>query len=32
MAEVERLEGLVRTAHRKGLAPARRPRTAQGEA
>ena len=32
MAEVERLEGLVRTAHRKGLASARRPRTAQGEA
>jgi DNA-binding PadR family transcriptional regulator len=32
MAEVERLEGRVRTAHRKGLASARRPRTAQGEA
>jgi DNA-binding PadR family transcriptional regulator len=32
MAEVKRLEGLVRTAHRKGLAPAPRPRTAQGEA
>jgi DNA-binding PadR family transcriptional regulator len=30
-AEVERLEGLVRTAHRKGLSPAKRPRTAQGE-
>jgi DNA-binding PadR family transcriptional regulator len=32
MAEVERLEGLVRTAHRKGLSPSARPRTAQGEA
>src|SRR5215208_2141826 len=32
MAEVERLEGLVRTAHRKGLSPAPGPRTAQGEA
>jgi DNA-binding PadR family transcriptional regulator len=31
MAEVERLEGLVRTARRKGLSPAPRPRTAQGE-
>jgi DNA-binding PadR family transcriptional regulator len=30
LAEVERLEGLVRTARRKGLAPAPRPRTAQG--
>jgi len=32
MAEVERLEELVRTAHRKGLSPSARPRTAQGEA
>jgi DNA-binding PadR family transcriptional regulator len=32
MAEVERLEDLVRTAHRKGLSPAPRPRTSQGEA
>jgi DNA-binding PadR family transcriptional regulator len=32
MAEVERLEGLVRTARRKGLAPAPRPRTSPGEA
>jgi DNA-binding PadR family transcriptional regulator len=31
-AEVGRLEGLVRTARRKGLSPAARPRTAQGEA
>jgi hypothetical protein len=31
MAEVERLEDLVRTARRKGLSPAARPRTAQGE-
>jgi DNA-binding PadR family transcriptional regulator len=31
-AEVGRLEGLVRTAHRKGLSPSARPRTAQGEA
>ena len=31
-AEVERLEELVRTAHRKGLSPTKRPRTAQGEA
>ena len=31
-AEIERLEGLVRTARRKGLSPAARPRTAQGEA
>jgi DNA-binding PadR family transcriptional regulator len=32
MAEVERLEGLVRTAQRKGLAPATRLRTSPGEA
>jgi DNA-binding PadR family transcriptional regulator len=32
MAEVERLEGLVRTAHQKGLSPTARPRTARGEA
>jgi DNA-binding PadR family transcriptional regulator len=31
-AEVERLEERVRTAHRKGLSPTKRPRTAQGEA
>jgi DNA-binding PadR family transcriptional regulator len=31
-AEIERLEGLVRMARRKGLSPAPRPRTAQGEA
>ena len=31
-AEVGRLEGLVRTARRKGLSPGARPRTAQGEA
>jgi DNA-binding PadR family transcriptional regulator len=31
-AEVGRLEGLVRTARRKGLSPSARPRTAQGEA
>ena len=32
IAEVARLEGLVRTAHRKGLSPVARPRTAPGEA